>query len=1768
MSGPSAKKRSARVLTTVKKPLHDVELSSADKNLKDDRPVSVDGQFTSMDTNGEAFDGRATSDSQMNMPNAKRFNTSAAISSSFGSINYNMDDKEEVFLLSRLFFSLEKMWVDPKIVKSQVEVTVKKLFALDINLSAVKGKSVTAKTQVIKKLFSTINGFGGATTLSKFEEIIRSIFILSESMEKAASLARENNIIVNSNFKRQGICSDRAIVIKKIFMNMLKEMIVATVSEFGEIKLIKIQLIGLWQKAVVEFAELEQAVSLAARWFFLIGKDSVRVTMAVGDREAWASRDQFRALLFTLPVGTTAHNLGDLLEKTGGKTCVINQSLETGNRVRCVVVCFDSDEILESLGWIWFTVNGVRSSVILSWNVMLRLYQLLNFKVFYKACQSYTKKNVPISRPVAFGGKSWAQMVSVASVFHGFCAGSGSSFPPSGALSSGGAPSPLPVVNSPLGAHLVLLEHSVELLSNQVSDILSHLDNIGSAPLASFSQMVSFVVVSQSPIFVPLVVANSNLDFDMAPTSFSPGVVNLLLDLSSSKVLTSKVGSLKSKLVALDISVGSILAKLDQLCAGSGSSEDIFHWHKESGSSISIVTETKLCSSSQPWIIKKFEGVQVFTSGLNVGFCGAGVAIFVNNSLAHYVFKVEEMKGRVLLICLLFKNKLSVSVIGLYVCVSGGNHFVQASVINSFIADTVNKSFFVVLGGDFNENNSVKGVSLRKCLGLGLVNVFGGHSLARVSTWSNSKDISKVLNYILVNNSLISAVVDYDVSSVSEFFDSDHLAVSMSIGLGGLLNAYLNSICKHANKDHWKFKIKDADEKKWVHFKELSECALLGFLDRFKTAEDSGNLNGMWGVLAEAMTASAEQNFSKHWYSEFDCATNILSSKFSKLELLVAKLLKVLRLDDTLGFNHLVDIWFKADSSEASKVHGMVRNGVSSVGLISHLSKVKKQYRKSKYYESEVAKRSAIRDAIDKHMKKFDMDKIKLKVDNIMMSLVIRDLPDGKASGLFGIINELWKHAGCLVLECLLSLLNFCLQFGNVPDGVLSNTQPIALIETARKILSKVLSDKISLACIKVMTDFGLSDGYKVLDGLNQGEVFSPFFWRIFYNPLLCEVAKQDHLCGYRINSNFVAKTRRIETSGSMTSFFMAGAFVDDTIWVGNGQASTQHILNIAKDGCYSYQQKSGIPVLFINGQAITVASPGVSHRYLGIFLSTDGLSKPSFAKANSDIRFFSNMILWKAVFDKQFSYLVSAVLQPIAECKVASIVQFANFFGILGHLLPCAFRSSGHFPILLVLGDPLYFKVICSLKIADVAYGNQLLDKKSSVISWHMFCQWKRLGSRGSVPLWFLKASTHLNSGLRAPLPASLASVYASVLDSTSFADIREKIHGLWADEIDVYTDGSLRGLGTFQVACGAAAYFLSLNKGLGVEIHSVLSSTLAKLQTVALALECIPVSVSVALHTDSQVAIDACVAKLGLLQPDYLTVHWIKVKGHADIADNIMADVFAEQAAHSKVSLPVRINCKYVVANDRPVFGNAHHFVRDIFHSICKFQWEMGPGQEVLFCLFGLVVDWNSTALVWHPDFYMLSGSTCQVTTALHMYFIKAVHFKLLVAVRKRLYSKDYPGVVCLFCGNVELPNYGFTCVKNAFVWWETLVVSDVGLYLVFCKGFVLKSWMDEAIASLSNKKKVAFVVVDFVHHLAKSHKTNLWLFRTKFRFDMERSGLIDDDVFVASALSVGVLPFLASMVHLTSVLDSLDVGFGFRNRFLFLSGAVYRVSVSISV
>ncbi|KAG9307425.1 hypothetical protein G9A89_017255 [Geosiphon pyriformis] len=452
-------------------------------------------------------------------------------------------------------------------------------------------------------------------------------------------------------------------------------------------------------------------------------------------------------------------------------------------------------------------------------------------------------------------------------------------------------------------------------------------------------------------------------------------------------------------------------------------------------------------------IMNKFDEMRILFSGVDKDFLGVGVAIILNNSLAYYVAKIKEVPGHLISIRFLFKGKLLVTILGLYTGASAKARFGQSSVINSFIARAVNSSTFVVLGGNFNENGSKKSTNFEFCSKLGLVNTFGGHSLVNALTWDNSRGAMKVIDYIFVSGCLSSAVAGHKVTSVSDFFDTDHNSVMVSIGL----------------------------------------------------------------VLEGVVVKSADEIFSKHWFSNFQCLKNKQFSKFLGLELLVAKIVKKLGSADILGFNLLIKKWSTLDANKALVVTCIVQAGEKQMDILKHLFIIKSEYRKFKMYESKLAEE--VQYAPLGYVRDDVFSGVMCVIDISELVLVIGNLPDGKTAGLSGILNKLWKHS----------------------------------------------SEKTS-------TQYAL-------------DMASEFF-------VINDIS---------INSE---KTVAI--------------FINQDVITA---------------------------LLSICGQPILIAKKGKAHYYLGIFLSTERLFKPSVTKAHFNVCFFTNVLLRKTVTNKQFLYLVLAVL-------------------------------------------------------------------------------------------------------------------------------------------------------------------------------------------------------------------------------------------------------------------------------------------------------------------------------------------------------------------------------------------------------------------------------------------------------------------------------------------------------------------------------------------
>ncbi|KAG9291920.1 hypothetical protein G9A89_004858 [Geosiphon pyriformis] len=206
-----------------------------------------------------------------------------------------------------------------------------------------------------------------------------------------------------------------------------------------------------------------------------------------------------------------------------------------------------------------------------------------------------------------------------------------------------------------------------------------------------------------------------------------------------------------------------------------------------------------------------------------------------------------------------------------------------------------------------------------------------------------------------------------------------------------------------------------------------------------------------------------------------------------------------------------------------------------------------------------------------------------------------------------------------------------------------------------------------------------------------------------------------------------------------------------------------------------------------------------------------------------------------------------------------------------------------------------------------------------------------------------------------------------------------------------------------------------------------------------------------------------------------------------------------------------------------------------------------------------------------------------------------MKAVHRRLPVAVRKKLYNKCYPGVLCLLCSSVEFPDHAFTCVRKsgicdeilaeASAHWSALagvfnifssamlqVLSqcsvNVELYTLVCKEFVLNNWYQEACSVFNNRKVAVAQIVDFIRFVMKLHCIKVWLVRSSHQMVMEKTGLVYDGG-VVSGLSHRVFLVLSDgIVRLLRMVESFAICFGRRKPCCFFSGLGGRVQSLLAI
>ncbi|KAG9302482.1 hypothetical protein G9A89_006446 [Geosiphon pyriformis] len=179
--------------------------------------------------------------------------------------NVPSDGEDTLSLLSPKFYGSNCLPLIGSCAPEKRNFNLSKLFALDIELSAIPGKTNNDKMISLKKNFYHIDGFGRASTPSKFPGIIRSSFTSEISLNKAKELAISEKILVNDNLRKSSVRSDWEVIVKEISVDLSRLAVESVFSKFGKVVSIKMQLIGLWQKALVEFESSEVASLVASK---------------------------------------------------------------------------------------------------------------------------------------------------------------------------------------------------------------------------------------------------------------------------------------------------------------------------------------------------------------------------------------------------------------------------------------------------------------------------------------------------------------------------------------------------------------------------------------------------------------------------------------------------------------------------------------------------------------------------------------------------------------------------------------------------------------------------------------------------------------------------------------------------------------------------------------------------------------------------------------------------------------------------------------------------------------------------------------------------------------------------------------------------------------------------------------------------------------------------------------------------------------------------------------------------------------------------------------------------------------------------------------------------------------------------------------------------------------------------------------------------------------------------------------------------------------
>ena len=203
----------------------------------------------------------------------------------------------------------------------------------------------------------------------------------------------------------------------------------------------------------------------------------------------------------------------------------------------------------------------------------------------------------------------------------------------------------------------------------------------------------------------------------------------------------------------------------------------------------------------------------------------------------------------------------------------------------------------------------------------------------------------------------------------------------------------------------------------------------------------------------------------------------------------------------------------------------------------------------------------------------------------------------------------------------------------------------------------------------RVITDLGLTDEYKMKNGIDQGETMSPILWVIYYDPVFSMIKKHKGI-GYKMKHEWKQNTHTKEKSKLEIEIHNI-AFMDDTTWIGRGKKELEEQLSIADkfnrfNGIKVNPNKSKLIVINnketsenthikygLNESLIYPEKKDEPTRFLGVWIGANNNKNYVKKQVKRDVEIIHSLAKGKTITAEQMTYVINAVAIPRIEYKM-----------------------------------------------------------------------------------------------------------------------------------------------------------------------------------------------------------------------------------------------------------------------------------------------------------------------------------------------------------------------------------------------------------------------------------------------------------------------------------------------------------------------------------